>query len=243
MRLLQIALPRTALFPLRYQAGTLLFHHDADPETLRWLRGLTFPLLGPGTPLDEPRVREAVEWVLGKEKLRIDEMRIPGAERLLFFKHEERDVLVQPGKLVLGRTQPDELNRGFARLNVAFTLPPGSYATLVVKRLFHRTAREDTPEEIQASARSARPGEREPETRSPEARSPRPPLGPELDAPRRSASRSEPGRTRAPVPRSDPSPGHEPGKTRSLTRGPGFRALAKARKEAKATARERQKLR
>ena len=58
---------------------------------------------------------------------------------------------MQPSKLVLGRTQPDELNRGFAKLNVAFTLPPGSYATLVVKRLFHRTAREDTPDEIRAT--------------------------------------------------------------------------------------------
>ncbi len=42
-RLLQIALPRTSLFPLRYQAGTLLFHQDADPETLRWLRGFELP--------------------------------------------------------------------------------------------------------------------------------------------------------------------------------------------------------
>ena len=243
-RLLQLVLPRTALFPLRYQAGTLLFHHDGDPETLRWLRGLTFPLLGPDTPpLGEPRVREAVEWVLGKEKLRLDELRIPGGERLLFFKHEERAVLVQPGKLVLGRTQPDELNRGFAKLNVAFTLPPGSYATLVVKRLFHRTAREDTPEEIQASARSGQPGVHAPDTRPAETRSPRPPRGPELDASRRGPSRLEPGRIRALASRSDPSQGPEPGRTRSLRPGPGFRALAKARKEAKAAARVRQKLR
>ncbi len=243
-RLLQLALPRTALFPLRYQAGTLLFHQDGDPETLRWLRGLTFPLLGPDTPPGEPRVREAVEWVLGKEKLRLDQLRIPGAERLLFFKHEERDVLVQPSKLVLGRTQPDELNRGFAKLNVAFTLPPGSYATLVVKRLFHRTAREDSPEEIQASAGSRRAaldersdqrshsarqdaGLKRPEPRSRRARHDPAP------EPRRGASRPPP----------DPAPTPGPENTSSPRPGPGFRARAKARKEAKAAARERQKLR
>ena len=60
-RLLQLVLPRTALFPLRYQAGTLLFHQDGDPETLRGLRGLTFPLLGPDTPLGEIRA-SARRW-------------------------------------------------------------------------------------------------------------------------------------------------------------------------------------
>jgi tRNA pseudouridine13 synthase len=112
-RLLQLALPRTALFPLRYQAGTLIFHHDADPETLRWLRHLTFPC-SRRIPARRAAGTRAVEWVLGKEKLRLDQLRIAGAERLLYFKHEERPVLVQPSKLVLGRTQRDELNRGSA---------------------------------------------------------------------------------------------------------------------------------
>jgi len=233
-RLLQLALPRTALFPLRYQAGTLLFHHDADPETLRWLRHLTFPLLAPDTPLAEPRVREAVEWVLAKEKLRLDQLRIVGAERLLYFKHEERAVLVRPSKLVLGRTQPDELNRGYAKLNVAFTLPPGSYATLVVKRLFHRTAREDTPEEIQATPGGGRPGDEQ--SRRGASSSP--------DEARQTSS-LRPG-SRVPDP---PATGRarpalaEPGQTSSLTPRPGYRARARARKEAKAAARARQKVR
>ncbi|HEY1418174.1 MAG TPA: tRNA pseudouridine(13) synthase TruD, partial [Myxococcaceae bacterium] len=230
-RLLQLALPRTALFPMRYQAGTLLFHQDADAETLRWLRGLTFPLLGPVTPLEDPRVRQAVEWVLGKEKLRLEQLRIPGAERLLFFKHEERPVLVQPSKLVLGRTQPDELNRGYAKLNVAFTLPPGSYATLVVKRLFHHTAREDTPEEIQATPGSGRPsadGTRpEAPMRSPRLRLEDPRRRPEAPVSAMSETTS-PGSEK----KSSPSPGSG-----------GFRERAKARKDAKAAARARQKLR
>jgi len=195
---------------------------------LRWLRGLTFPLLGPDSSLPEPRVREAVEWVLGKEKLRLDQLRIAGAERLLYFKHEERDVLVEPSKLVLGRTQPDELNRGFAKLNVAFTLPPGSYATLVVKRLFHRTAREDSPEEIQASAGSRRPALAEAPPGSPRGR-----RDPGLVPLRRGGSRPGPD---APLPA-------EPGASPVPTPGPGFRARARARKEAKASARARQKLR
>ena len=54
-------------------------------------------------------------------------------------------MLIYPEKLVLGRPSPDELNRGLLKLNVAFTLPPGSYATLVVRRLFPVSYREEEP--------------------------------------------------------------------------------------------------
>jgi tRNA pseudouridine13 synthase len=217
-RLLQLSLSREALFPMRYQAGTLLFHRDADPATLRWLRTLTFPLLAPDTRITDARVAEAVAWVLGKEKLQLEQLRVAGAPRLLFFKHEERPVLVQPSKLVLGRTEPDELNRGSLKLNVAFTLPPGSYATLVVKRLFHASHREDTPGEIRLSQRRSERSDEVFDT-----------------SPGGSSSRggSPESIIRSPEP---------PGPPATAPAGPrGFRAQAKARKQARAEARERSK--
>ncbi|MBL9038745.1 MAG: tRNA pseudouridine(13) synthase TruD, partial [Archangium sp.] len=136
-RLLQILLPREHLFPMPYQAGTLLHHRDAPSEVLRYLRDATFPLLAPDSTFSDPKVEEAVKWVMGREKLTFEQLRIEEAPKLLFFKHEERPLLVSPAKLVVGKERPDELNRGFSKVNIAFTLPPGSYATLVVKRLFH----------------------------------------------------------------------------------------------------------
>lgn len=152
-RLLQLLLPREHLFPMSYQAGTLLFHRDADAGTLAHLRKLTFPLLAPDTVFGDPKVQEAAEWALAKEKLKLADLKIEKARGMLFFKHEERPVIVYPHKLVLGRVQNDELNRGYKKMNVAFTLPPGSYATLVVKRLFHFEHKEDSAEEIRASQR------------------------------------------------------------------------------------------
>jgi tRNA pseudouridine13 synthase len=152
-RYLQLLLPREHLFPMRYQAGTLLFHRDASPEVLRTLRDATFPLLAPDTTFTDPKVEEAVTWVLGREKLKLEDLRIEEEPRRLFFKHEERPLLVFPHKLVIGRTQQDELNRGAVKVNVAFTLPPGAYATLVIKRLFHFEYAEDTPETIRATQR------------------------------------------------------------------------------------------
>ncbi len=223
-RLLQLTFPRTSLFPMRYQAGTLLFHTDADPDVLAWLRTATFPLLAPDTRLHEPRIAEAVAWVLGKEKLTLEGLRIPES-RLLYFKHEERPVLVQPQKLVLGRVAPDELNRGYSKLNVAFTLSPGSYATLVVKRLFHREgAPAEEPKGAEVPWRSgstplwtSRRGNAGPGSRPP-------------GAPGGAGAR----RLRGPSPGQPPRrPSHEAPAAPVL----GFRAQARARKEARKTAR------
>jgi tRNA pseudouridine13 synthase len=54
----------------------------------------------------------------------------------LFFRHEERPTLIYPGKLVVSEARRDEMNRDRLKVNIAFTLPPGAYATLVTKRLF-----------------------------------------------------------------------------------------------------------
>ena len=227
--------------PFATRRGRSSSTRTPTPRRCAGSRGVSFPLLGPDSPLEEPRIREAVEWVLGKEKLSLGQLRIPGAERLLYFKHEERPILVQPSKLVLGRTQADELNRGFAKLNVAFTLPPGSYATLVVKRLFHQTAREDTPDENprDAGRRSARGRRRVVEAS--QARTHR-------HAPRAGVSALRPGRPAAvaPAPGAATRTDERPFRAGSPSGGappppPGFRARAKARKEAKVAARARQK--
>jgi tRNA pseudouridine13 synthase len=179
-RLLQILLPREHLFPVQYQAGTLLFHRDAAPEVVEKLREATFPLLSSRSEVGDPDVKKAVEWVLGKEKLKLSDLHIDESPKLLYFKHEERPVLVYPHKLVIGSPAPDELNRGFKRVNVAFTLPPGAYATLVIKRLFHQSYREDSAEDIRASQR-ARAERAEEAVQVPQAppspapRAPRPP--------------------------------------------------------------------
>jgi tRNA pseudouridine13 synthase len=159
-RLFQLLLPREYLFPHPYQAGTLLFHQDAPAEVLKYLRSATFPLLAPETVYRDDRVRQAAEWALAKQKLTLDALRIAKAPGRLYFKHEERPILIWPRRLTLGRPSPDRLNAGCLKLNVAFTLPPGSYATLVVRRLFHFCYREDSGTGDQASHTQVRENSR-----------------------------------------------------------------------------------
>lgn len=244
-RYLQILLPREHLFPMRYQAGTLLFHRNASPEVLHALRDATFPLLAPDSTFQDPKVEEAVRWVLGKEKLELKDLRIAESPKLLFFKHEERPVLVFPHKLVLGRPQRDELNREeeALKVNVAFTLPPGAYATLVVKRLFHFDWSEETREQIRDEQRfrrekaAARKLEEEGELEVETDEAPR--------APRRGAPSAAPAargaaRTRAPASApvsARPAREAAPAPAEAPAEPHGFRAQQRQRKESKESAR------
>jgi tRNA pseudouridine13 synthase len=174
-RLLQLVLPREHLFPMPYQAGTLLHHTDASPEALAYLQKATVPLLAPDSTFPDARVEEAVKWVLGREKLQLSELRVEAAPRLLYFKHEERPLLVHPQKLVIGKPRPDELNRGFVKVNIAFTLPPGSYATLVVKRLFHFGVEKERPEDVAPRERPSQPPPARVDHKTGARKAPRPP--------------------------------------------------------------------
>ncbi len=126
------------LVSIRYQAGTLLFPRELDGETARRLREMTFPLLSPATTFGDETVRRAALSVLERENMTLADLAVPDTPEI-HFDPEERPLLVHPGRLALGEAQRDELNRERLRVNVAFTLPPGAYATLIVKRLFHWT--------------------------------------------------------------------------------------------------------
>jgi len=123
------------LVSIRYQAGSLLFPRELDGAQARWFAKATFPLLGPDSTFTDPRIEKAALSVLQREEQALSSLVIPGTPEI-HFDHEERPLVSHPGRLVVGDARPDELNRGRLKLNVAFTLLPGAYATLVVKRLF-----------------------------------------------------------------------------------------------------------
>jgi tRNA pseudouridine13 synthase len=126
------------LAAILYQAGSLLFPRELDGAKARLLRDRTFPLLAPATRFEDARVERAALSVLAREDMGLADLAVPGTPEI-HFEPEERPLLVFPGRLAVGEAKADELNRGRVRVNVAFTLPPGAYATLVVKRLFHWT--------------------------------------------------------------------------------------------------------
>jgi tRNA pseudouridine13 synthase len=133
-RYLAERVPASDLIGLRYQAGSLLFPR-ALPRALRdELWSATFPLLAPESSFEDELVRTSALGALRAQGLELPDLRVPGTPQL-FFKHEERPLFVLPGKLRANEPRADELNRGRLKVNLSFTLPPGAYATLVVRRL------------------------------------------------------------------------------------------------------------
>jgi tRNA pseudouridine13 synthase len=158
----------TRLVSILYQAGTLLFPRELDADLSRLLRDKTFPLLAPASKFDDPAVERAALSVLRRESQTVADLAVPNTPEI-HFEPEERPLLVFPGRLALGEAKRDELNKDRLRVNVAFTLPPGAYATLVVKRLFHWTlaprrgaavpaASEDRPKRPRSRVRAAQAG-------------------------------------------------------------------------------------
>ncbi len=127
-------LPPAELLGLRYQAGALIFPRSIPPEMRDELKDKTFPLLAHDSTFTDPRVQAAAVSALQSQGLALSHMKVPETPQL-FFKHEERPLFVFPGKLRVSEARPDEMNRGSLKLTLSFTLPPGAYATLVVRRV------------------------------------------------------------------------------------------------------------
>jgi tRNA pseudouridine13 synthase len=126
--------PASELIGLRYQAGALTFPRVLPRELRDELWAKTFPLLAPDSTFDDLQIQAAALGALKAQGLALADLRVPET-RQLFYKHEERPLFVVPGKLRVNEPRRDELNRGRLKVNLSFTLPPGAYATLVVRRV------------------------------------------------------------------------------------------------------------
>jgi tRNA pseudouridine13 synthase len=146
-RYLLAKVPQAELIGLRYQAGALVLPRSLPRELREELWGKTFPLLAPDSKFDDLEIEAAALSALSAQQLRLEDLRVPHTPQL-FFKHEERPLFVVPGKLRVNEPREDELNRRRFKVNLSFTLPPGAYATLVVRRVLwfaEETRRADEP--------------------------------------------------------------------------------------------------
>jgi tRNA pseudouridine13 synthase len=122
------------LLPLALQTGELPFVRDLEDAQRAALAGLTLPLPTARTRLDpaDPRT-PLIEAVLGEEGLTMADLKLKGC-RAMFFSRGDRPAHCLPADLH-GDLQADDLHPGRQKLSLAFRLPRGCYATLIVKRL------------------------------------------------------------------------------------------------------------
>jgi tRNA pseudouridine13 synthase len=116
-----------------YVAGSFLFHSKL--KNIDTLRGIEMPMVNEKTKLSGftgAKVNEVLqEEGIELKQFSLGKMRFRGVR----FKPFLRKVLIFPGDLDIGKEQPDDRYPGKEKIKLEFSLPPGSYATIVVKRL------------------------------------------------------------------------------------------------------------
>lgn len=123
-------------YEVDYAAGRHVFYRALDPAAHDRLAELSIPLLTPAQKF-EGELADVAAAVLAEEGVEPRQFRLKKL-RKTFFGKGRRAAIVAPAGLS-GEPGEDELNRGRRKLALRFELPKGSYATLLVKRLFHES--------------------------------------------------------------------------------------------------------
>jgi tRNA pseudouridine13 synthase len=124
-----------APFRVPLRSGDALFPRSFDPAQ-RAALDVAIPLPSARTRFDDPALRARVERSLAELGLELGALRVRHG-RDSFFSRGERRALVKPAALA-SEWALDEIHGGREKLVLRFTLPRGSYATLLVKRVTAR---------------------------------------------------------------------------------------------------------
>ena len=117
---------------MKYTAGELVFFDSADEAALSELRSLVIPLPARKAEYRPEPLAAAAAETLAATGVALEDLRLKGLKHLT-FRGGERPALVLPGNMKVGADEADELYAGRRKLKLEFSLPPGSYATLLVK--------------------------------------------------------------------------------------------------------------
>jgi tRNA pseudouridine13 synthase len=123
------------LIRVHLRLGELPMYQMLDEAQRRELAGRSLPLPSARGRLDpsDPRL-SLMTAVLAEEGLTADQLKLKGF-REMFFSKGERDALCMPAGLT-HELRDDDRHPGRHQMILGFELPRGSYATLIVKRLF-----------------------------------------------------------------------------------------------------------
>lgn len=132
---LEERVPKTAQAQIETLMGPLCGLHGLDPELAGELQAVETPLYAPDGDPGEPRFAEQMRSWLKAEQLSEELVRqnmLPG----MVWKSEPRELLVLPTNLYANQPEEDDRHRDAYKIELAFNLPRGAYATMLIKHLF-----------------------------------------------------------------------------------------------------------
>jgi tRNA pseudouridine13 synthase len=115
-------------------AGPYLFYSRLNDDVLSCLQDLRIPTAAHNAKMPDALTTAAYDKVLqdrGVKKPMFNKLKI----RRAFFKATERALIIVPRDLSVAAIDDDQ-NSGLSKAVLDFTLPRGSYATMLIKRLF-----------------------------------------------------------------------------------------------------------
>jgi len=104
---------------------------------MNYLKNKTFPTIAPDidyTKFDE-EYQNIIAKVLKKEGISLNDFN--KLNDLGRISYTERNIVSIPKNIKYGTFKKDELNKGKYKISVEFELNKGSYATIVIKRVFN----------------------------------------------------------------------------------------------------------
>jgi tRNA pseudouridine13 synthase len=129
---------RKKLYSVEYAIGSLLFYTDLSEQELQRIPP-AFQTVS-DTARFSSEEQQVVNQVLSKQGITQADLAIE-AETGNFFKTRARPIIIVPENFTIADPTNDELNNKENtkryKIQVNFTLPKGSYATIVTKRLFN----------------------------------------------------------------------------------------------------------
>jgi tRNA pseudouridine13 synthase len=130
---LKEVIPKENRIYVDYSCGTFLFYENIEEELFCKLKEMDFPTIVSDVEYSDSEKR-IIKAILKKERIKISDF-----EKLDFgkLKYTKRPIISIPGDVNTGKFKSDELNSKKYKIDLEFSLKKGSYATIILKRVFN----------------------------------------------------------------------------------------------------------
>jgi tRNA pseudouridine13 synthase len=133
---LKVSVEKNKLYSVEYAVGSLLFYKTLSENEMQQIPPNFKTVSDTATFSDFEK--QIIDKVLSKQGIELSELAIEESTGN-FFKTRARSIIVMPENFTISAPAKDELNSNKTskyKIEVSFSLPKGSYATIVTKRLF-----------------------------------------------------------------------------------------------------------
>lgn len=121
-------------------AGDYVFFDKIEEKSWKYLKGLTIPTASSKAKMPDKVTEKIYHEILYERGVKPSMFNLRKL-RQAFFKSVDRDVLVIPEEFEY-KIEDDEIYEGKRKLFLQFSLPRGSYATMLIKRIFAKKLKE-----------------------------------------------------------------------------------------------------